>query len=61
MDKLNEKGRVVCEIQNDCIYLDFKNTIDWKPEHFWDEMHFTKEGNELFSEKLAEAIRTYDF
>ncbi len=58
MHRMNEMARVVCDADNTCNYYDFQNTLPWKPEHFWDDMHFTAEGNNLFAESLKKIIQS---
>ena len=60
MHRMNEMGREVCATDNTCIYYDFQNDLIWKPEHFWDNMHFTKAGNELFAESVKTAILNHN-
>ncbi len=57
MDRMNEISKNICSNDSSCEYLDFKNDIPWKPGHFWDEMHFTREGNELFAIGVEEYVR----
>ncbi len=56
MERLNGIALKVCEADTTCTYLDFEHTLPLKPEHYWDDMHFTKEGNEMFAEALKQRI-----
>ena len=58
MARMNKMAESICALDTACAYYDFMNTIKWQPDHFWDSMHLTKEGNELFAERLAEVIRS---
>jgi lysophospholipase L1-like esterase len=53
MERMNQIARNVCNTDSTCDYLDFVNGLTWKPEHFWDEMHFTQEGNKFFADALS--------
>jgi lysophospholipase L1-like esterase len=55
-EKLNQNSRMVCESHPHCGFLDLMNEIAWEPDHFWDEMHFSKSGNEIFARKLGSYI-----
>lgn len=60
MARMNTMAAEICAQDSACSYYDFMKTIPWKPEHFWDSMHLTKEGNELFADRLAEVIVAYE-
>lgn len=56
MDHMNDLAKNICSNDSNCIYLDFKNSIEWETKHFIDDGHFSKEGNEIFSDVLAKEI-----
>lgn len=56
MDHFNGITEEVCKANSNNTYLDFSNSIKWEPHHFWDELHFTKQGNEVFSKMLYQKI-----
>lgn len=57
MTHVNELTKNASNASIYCSYLDFKNSIKWNPEHFWDDMHFTIKGNEIFSDMLSAEIK----
>jgi len=58
MSRMNDMARNACNNDSSCNYLNFVNTIAFKPEHFWDDMHFTVEGNTMFAEEIKKSIQT---
>jgi lysophospholipase L1-like esterase len=56
MSRLNNLAEKVCEIDSNCTYLDFEHSLNFGKQHFWDDMHFNKEGNELFAESVKQEI-----
>jgi lysophospholipase L1-like esterase len=60
MARMNNMAKEICQSDSLCTYYDFMNTIPWKPDHFWDSMHLTKAGNELFADRLVKVIEAYE-
>lgn len=55
--RINEFTDSICKTDPNCTYVSLMDSIAWQPDHFWDVMHVTKTGSNLFSDKVAEVIR----
>lgn len=55
--RINEFTDSICKTDPNCTYVSLMDSIAWQSNHFWDVMHVTKEGSDLFADKVAEVVR----
>lgn len=55
--RINAITDSICRTDSNCTFLSLMDSITWQPNHFWDVMHVTKEGSELFADKVADVVR----
>lgn len=58
--RINEFTDSICRTDSNCTYVSLMDSIVWQPDHFWDVMHVTKKGSELFADKVAEVIQSLE-